>query len=195
MFPFVVSIPTVGTVLMVLWLNSYLPEEWYQVSLLLNLGLFGLDLLSYYRAITTTNGPIPVRPPKQGPLPAWLDEAYRRDNRCEKEPEEQWKPPRTSHCHVCGCVLRLDHHCVWINQCVGVRNHRAFFLFVIYSWLIAAQYLLLSCNFYFYHFESINFVLSALWLVWVGLGLLLVLSLGSMICMQIVLIATNRTQL
>ncbi|KAM9169653.1 palmitoyltransferase ZDHHC23 isoform 3-T13 [Pangshura tecta] len=39
------------------------------------------------------------------------------------------RPPRAGHCRLCGiCVRRLDHHCVWINSCVGERNHRAFIL-------------------------------------------------------------------
>uniref|UniRef100_A0A8C3HK90 Palmitoyltransferase n=1 Tax=Chrysemys picta bellii TaxID=8478 RepID=A0A8C3HK90_CHRPI len=39
------------------------------------------------------------------------------------------RPPRAGHCRLCGiCVRRLDHHCVWINNCVGERNHRAFIL-------------------------------------------------------------------
>ncbi|KAG9283324.1 palmitoyltransferase ZDHHC23 isoform X1 [Astyanax mexicanus] len=39
------------------------------------------------------------------------------------------KPLRAGHCRICGvCVLRLDHHCVWINSCVGQANHRSFLL-------------------------------------------------------------------
>ncbi|CAN7986700.1 unnamed protein product [Ixodes hexagonus] len=39
------------------------------------------------------------------------------------------RPARCSHCHFCGhCVLRRDHHCVWLDTCVGERNHRAFIL-------------------------------------------------------------------
>ncbi|KAH0625028.1 hypothetical protein JD844_033046 [Phrynosoma platyrhinos] len=40
-----------------------------------------------------------------------------------------FRPARAGHCRICGrCVKRLDHHCVWINTCVGEQNHQAFVL-------------------------------------------------------------------
>lgn len=43
------------------------------------------------------------------------------------------RPPRAGHCRICGvCVLRLDHHCVWINSCVGQANHRSFLLTLVF---------------------------------------------------------------
>ncbi|XP_063062339.1 palmitoyltransferase ZDHHC23-B [Engraulis encrasicolus] len=39
------------------------------------------------------------------------------------------RPLRAGHCRICGaCIQRLDHHCVWINSCVGRANHRSFLL-------------------------------------------------------------------
>lgn len=45
-----------------------------------------------------------------------------------------YKPPRAHHCRVCErCVLRMDHHCVFVNNCIGHANYRNFFLLLIYA--------------------------------------------------------------
>uniref|UniRef100_A0A2P2K8J5 S-acyltransferase n=2 Tax=Rhizophora mucronata TaxID=61149 RepID=A0A2P2K8J5_RHIMU len=52
------------------------------------------------------------------------------------------KPPRAHHCRICKrCVLRMDHHCIWINNCVGHANYKVFFVFVVYA-VIACIYAL-----------------------------------------------------
>ena len=32
----------------------------------------------------------------------------------------------------CRCVEALDHHCIWINHCIGQRNYRYFVLMILF---------------------------------------------------------------
>ena len=54
-----------------------------------------------------------------------------------------YKPPRAHHCSRSNrCILRMDHYCPWMNNCIGFYNYGHFIRFLIFVDI--------GCLFHFY---------------------------------------------
>ncbi|KAJ1820171.1 Palmitoyltransferase [Coemansia sp. RSA 2675] len=99
------------------------------------LGVFNvlLHLLyyNYYLAATVPPGHVPIgwEPPRNGANVYELKRDTLKPRFCRAC--KGFKPPRTHHCSDCDrCVLKMDHHCPWTNNCVGFDNQGHFLRFV-----------------------------------------------------------------
>ena len=44
------------------------------------------------------------------------------------------RPPRVHHCSICkGCIMKMAHHCPWVNNCIGQFTQKFFIQFCAYS--------------------------------------------------------------
>mmetsp|Transcript_131703 Transcript_131703/g.421375 ORF Transcript_131703/g.421375 Transcript_131703/m.421375 type:complete len:380 (-) Transcript_131703:157-1296(-) len=104
--------------------------------------IWGLALWSYLRTSWADPGAVPeewhdfvrrvgVTLPIAPGMKEWQPGKATMCKQCSRA-----RPERAHHCGLCGvCILRLDHHCPWINNCVGFNNHKYFLLTCLYALL------------------------------------------------------------
>jgi len=111
------------------------------------------------------------------------------------------KPPRTHHCKICKkCQLRMDHHCPWVNNCIGHNNHRYFVLFLQYLFFGNLYFAILSIIPIYQAYERFQegqipfYTIKELFLFFIMLlNLSLIFCVGGLYFWHLYLLLTNQT--
>ncbi|XP_030063765.1 palmitoyltransferase ZDHHC12 [Microcaecilia unicolor] len=90
------------------------------------------------------------------------------------------QPMRARHCKACQhCVRRYDHHCPWIGNCVGERNHPLFIIYLVIQLVVLL---------WAFHLAWSGFHPGASWTEWMQLNMFLLLAFAIITIFTVVVI-------
>ncbi|XP_066932121.1 palmitoyltransferase ZDHHC16B-like [Clytia hemisphaerica] len=144
----VIMVIILTTSVVVFWYKFLLPtistysQFWFWYHCIVSHYLLINVVFHYFKAVSTSAGVPPQHLPMEDIKGAVVCK------HCV-----QPKPPRTHHCSICdSCFLKMDHHCPWMNNCIGHFNHRYFVSFCIFMWFGTVYVSSSSFDLFTYHF-------------------------------------------
>ena len=97
---------------------------------ILNTVFFALAIIFYCLTLIDP-GYVPLKKDFLGLMERLVDEELHLDYVCINC--ENLRPENTMHCNYCNkCVQGFDHHCTFVNNCLGYKNHKYFLLFLLF---------------------------------------------------------------
>ena len=93
--------------------------------------LFFVLAIFFYCMTLVDPGYVPLKKDFLGLMERLVDEELHLDYICINC--ENLRPENTMHCNYCNkCVQGFDHHCTFVNNCLGYKNHKYFLLFLLF---------------------------------------------------------------
>ena len=112
-----------------------------------------------------------------------------------------YKPDRCHHCKYCNkCMLKLDHHCFWFDNCITFNNYKYFYCSVFYGMFMGFFFIYIFFPFFKniinFNIEINNFsnkIIQILFLIIYFITFLLTIFVTALFIYHTILVLNNYT--
>ena len=105
-------------------------ENTDHATVILNTIFFAMAIFFYCLTLIDP-GYVPLKKDFLGLMERLVEEELHLDYICINC--ENLSPEKSMHCNYCQkCVQGFDHHCTFVNNCLGYKNHKYFLLFLVF---------------------------------------------------------------